>query len=202
MVKVKTQSSGLVVIEPNQRLFENHQGLSEAGVQQVEPGKTFRIFIAKFGKHYVDLRPNKVVAKTEDHSYYITEADILHGEVLDRRAYTTRYLKRDTEARDIETINNHLADGREAHAGVDETPTTVDNIELKVHERYHTDVCNMLQRHENICTGKLGDINTTKHGIDLKPAARPFKSAPYRAGQKKRELEQFEIDKHFQAVVN
>ena len=57
---------------------------------------------------------------------------------------TTRYRKRDTDARDIETINKHLADAREAHASVDEKPTTADNIELKVDERYHTDIRSML----------------------------------------------------------
>ena len=57
---------------------------------------------------------------------------------------TTRYRKRDRDARDIETINKHLADPREAHAGVDKKPTTADNIELKVDERYDTYIRNML----------------------------------------------------------
>ena len=91
-----------------------------------------------------------MVAKAEDHPSNITEADISHGEVLGIMTDTTRYRKRDTDDRDIETINKHLADAKEAHAGVDETPTKADKIELKVYERYHTDIRNMLRKHENM----------------------------------------------------
>ena len=73
-----------------------------------------------------------MVAKAEGHPFNITEADISHGEVLGIVTDTTRYRKRDTDARDIETINRHLADAIEAHAGVDETTITAENIELKV----------------------------------------------------------------------
>ena len=47
----------------------------------------------------------------------------------------------------------------------------------------------------------MGEINITQHSIDLIPGARPFKSAPYRAGPKTRELEQFEIEKQLKAGV-
>ena len=70
----------------------------------------------------------QVVAKAEDHPSNITEAGISHGELRDIMTDSTRYRKRNTDARDIETINKHLSDAREAHAGVDEKPTTVDNI--------------------------------------------------------------------------
>ena len=88
------------------------------GVQQVEPGKTFRIFIANFGKHPVYLRPTQVVAKAEDHPSNITEADISHSELLGIMAETTLYRKRDKNARYIDTIDKHLADARETHVGV------------------------------------------------------------------------------------
>ena len=69
-----------------------------------------------------------MVAKAEDNPSNITEADISHVEVLGIRADTTRYNKRDTDERVIETINKHLSDAREAHGCVDETPTTEENI--------------------------------------------------------------------------
>ena len=40
-VEVTTESSGLVVIESKKTLFEKHQCLTGAGVQQVEPVKRF-----------------------------------------------------------------------------------------------------------------------------------------------------------------
>ena len=67
-------------------------------------------------------------------------------------AETTLYRKRDTDGHDIDAIIKHRADTREAHAGVDGTPTTAENIELKVYERYHTDIRNMFRKHENMLT--------------------------------------------------
>ena len=59
----------------------------------------------------------------------------------------------------------------------------------------------MLKKHESLWSGELGKINTVKHRIELIPGARAFKSAPYRAGPKTRELEEFEIDKQLKAGV-
>ena len=86
-----------------------------------------------------------------------------------------RYRKRKTDVQDIEIINKYLADSREAHAVADETPTTVDNIELKVDDRYHNEVQHMFQKQEKMWSGKLGEINTTKHGIYIIPGTRTFK---------------------------
>ena len=77
------------------------------------------MFISSFGKHPVYFRPTQVVSKAEDHPSKITEAEISHGEVLGIMTDTTRYRKRDTDARDMETINKHLAVSREALTGVD-----------------------------------------------------------------------------------
>ena len=79
-------------------------------------------------KHPVYLRPNQVVLKAEGQPSNITESDVSNGGVLGIMAETTIYRKRDTDARDIETINKNLADSREAHAGMDKTPTTAEKI--------------------------------------------------------------------------
>ena len=59
----------------------------------------------------------------------------------------------------------------------------------------------MLPKHEHLWSGKLGKISAVKHHINLIPGARPFKSAPYRAGPKTRELEEFEVKKQLAAGV-
>ena len=130
-----------------------------------------------------------MVSKAEEHPSYIAEAEISHGEVVI------------IVAMDIETIDNHLDDAREAYAGADGTPTTADNMESKVDDRYHIEVSNMFRKHEHRWRSKLDEINTTKDGIDVISGAPPFKSAPYRAGSKQREPEQFETDKQLQAAV-
>ena len=47
----------------------------------------------------------------------------------------------------------------------------------------------------------MEDINITQHSIDLIPGACPFKSVPYRAGPKTREVEQLEIEKQLKSGV-
>ena len=59
----------------------------------------------------------------------------------------------------------------------------------------------MLQKHEMMWNENLGEINTTKHGLNLIPGSRPFKSEPYQLGPNQRELEQFEIENQLQSSV-
>ena len=114
----------------------------------------------------------------------------------------TRYKKRDFNIKDIETINRHLADQREANHSVrEEKPITADTVELDVDKAHHTKIRKMLRKNESLWDDMMGEINITKHSIDLVPGARPFKLAPYRAGPKTRELELFEIDNQLQAGV-
>ena len=72
--------------------------------------------------------------------------------------------------------------------GDDEKVVTAEEIELNVPNEEEEKVRNMLRKHEKILSEKLGDINVTQMRIDLKPDAKPFKSPPYRAGPKTREL--------------
>ena len=59
----------------------------------------------------------------------------------------------------------------------------------------------MLRQHEKRWSGQLGDINVTQMRIDLKPDAKPFKSPPYRAGPKTRDMERAEINKQLDSSV-
>lgn len=52
----------------------------------------------------------------------------------------------------------------------------------------------MLLRHKKLWDGHLGEINVTEHLVDLLPEEKPFKSALYLAGPKKRELIEAEVE--------
>ena len=58
-----------------------------------------------------------------------------------------------------------------------------------------------MKKHKSMWLGELGEISITEHAIDLVLGARPFKSAPYRAGPKARELEEAEIKKQLEVKV-
>ena len=57
----------------------------------------------------------------------------------------------------------------------------------------------MLKQHEELWSGKLGEITATKHSIRLIEGARPSQSAPYLAGPKTRELEKEEVRRQLEA---
>lgn len=59
----------------------------------------------------------------------------------------------------------------------------------------------MLQKHEHMWSGQLGEIIITDMTIDLVPDATPFRSPHIDPGGKG-ELEQTEIDKQLKAGVN
>lgn len=83
----------------------------------------------------------------------------------------------------------------------DEKSDTADDIDINVPLDKEEAVRAMLCKHEKMWFGQLGEINVTEMRIDLVPDARPFKSAPYRAGPKTRELERAQIDKQLKAGI-
>ena len=158
--------------------------------------------MANFSKQPVNLIQGQCVATAEDHPESLTETDISHGEMLGIMEPDNKYRKRDFSSKDINLINQHLADAREAVLGEQsEEPITADTVPLGVKENLQPKVRDMLRKHEHLWSGKLGKISAVKHHINLTPGARPFKSAPYRAGPKTRELEEFEVKKQLAAGV-
>lgn len=59
----------------------------------------------------------------------------------------------------------------------------------------------MLRQHEHLWSGKHGKLSAVEHNINLVPGARQFKSAPYRARPKTRELEELEVKKQLAVEV-
>ena len=213
-VEVETARQGLILEEPIQKLYDNHMCLSGAGIANVTEGRTFRILVANFGEHPKTLLENQHIANASLHPTSIVESTISHAQFLglvpDAPPYQTEqngptkpsmFRKREQSAKDPALINKHLADLRESHMEKDETPVTAEDVPLDVDEKYHPAIRGMLKKHEDMWLGKLGNINVTEHAIDLIPGARSFKSPPYRAGPKTRELEQFEITKQLKADV-
>ena len=192
----------MILVEPTERLLSKHNCSAATGVNHVHPDKEFRVLDANFSRHPVHLIQGQCIATAEDHPHSLTETDISHEEMLGIAEADNMYRKRDYNAKDINLINQHLADAREAILGEDaEEPITADTVELGVDEKLQPEIRKMLRKHEHLWSGKLGKISVAQHHINLIPGARPFKSAPYRAGPKTRELEEFEVKKQLAAGV-
>ena len=190
-VEVVTKRDGTILVDPHMPLYTNVMCIAGTGVANVKANLPFRILIANFGDNDVTLAPQQVVAKASGHPETLAESHLSHAEVfgLIPDDKDTKFRKRHANARDVDTINRHLADHREKHMGEDEKPVTADDINVDVPDDKVDEVRAMLRKHEKAWSGQLGEINATELRIDLKPDAIPFESPPYRAGPKTRELE-------------
>ena len=211
-VKVVTNTHGLIQVESLPKLYTNQLCMIGNGIAQVIPGKSFKILVANIGHQPITLLKGQKIARAEPHPTSVVESDIMLAEMLgiaeeepstDVKMKNT-YRKRPglQSGHDAELINKHLADLRESHMEQDEKPVTAEDIPLDdVDPKYHETIRRMLKKHEQMWLGQLGEINVTEHTIELKSDAKPFKSPPFRAGPKTRELEQFEINKQLNAGV-
>ena len=91
------------------------------------------------------------------HSKKIVESDITHAELLRLIPdnVDTKYRKRHVNVRDIDTVNQHLADERERHMRDDEKPVTAEEIALDVPKEEEDKVRNMIRKHEKYGRGNL-----------------------------------------------
>lgn len=115
-------------------LYTNVKFLAGTGVADVMSDKTFRILVAHFSDYEVDVLPHQVLATAWEHIETLVESHISHAEVfgliLDDR--DAKYRKRHMIARDIVTINKHLADHREHHMVRMKKPITAEDIDIDV----------------------------------------------------------------------
>lgn len=130
--------------------YINFRYIAGTGVAYVKAGKPFRILVASFGNIRVTLLPHQVVATSFEHPEPLVEYSISHAEVFGLIADNsdTKYRKKYTNSRDINTIDKNLAYNREQHMSKDENPVTSDNIDIEVPYETVQSVRDMLRKHE------------------------------------------------------
>ena len=108
-----------------------------------------------------------------------------------------RYQKRDDlKVEASKKMDKHLADAKEAKIQDEEKPFTADDLDLiDVDAKYHANIGDMMRKHEDMWSGKLGNITVTEHTIDLEPGACPHRAVPDRSGPKERELQGVDLRK-------
>lgn len=105
---------------PNRRRYSSRQC-----------GKPFKVLIDNFTKNPVKLNAQQVFATAEDRPDIITESNITHPAMLGITESDTKYRKRDKNIRDIDTVNQNLADERLAALGDEnDVPITSGNVEV------------------------------------------------------------------------
>lgn len=191
------------MIEPNAKLYNKQICLGGAGVAQAHLDEPFRIIVAHFGEQPITLLPKQFVATENPHPENLVEWQISHAEmlVLGEETHDGRFWRRHFNPRYEDIIKRRLVGEREKHMGAEEKPMPTDDIELDFPWEKETAVRDMLWKHERLWSGQLVKIKGTEMRIDFIPDEKPFKSPPYRAGPKPRDIEQSEINKKLQTGV-
>lgn len=162
----------LILIEPNERLFGNYACAGSNAVAQVESGVAFKLLLANFArtekKRSYQVRssptraPTPLLSSRHRSQWRRCSASNQFQPVCHRDPCTTNksgintYCKRPAHARDVRTINRHLAEDKEHHIGKEEKPMTEDDVALYIPASYHDHVWAMLRKHEKMWDGHLG----------------------------------------------
>ena len=200
-VSVVSPRHGVMVVQPNEKLFHNHGVAPTNGVVQIEPNRPFRILVANFGKHAKSLVKNQVLGTLLPHPTFVIPTPVKFAEVLG-------LVNSDSENAKPEPADNTVSSDKqdlvkpEVAAASSPTKASVDDMDLShVDEQYRNRLREMLRRHSAMWDGSLGEINSTEHCIELKAGTRPIAQQPYRAGFKEREFVATEIDKMLRSGV-
>ena len=227
-VKVVTRASGTVFLEPADRLHQKWGCAAANGIANVQPEREFKILVANFTKKPIFLTKGQTVCTVQPHPTTIVDSPLTLVDVLavnvtgdselpDRgkdneqssdsqplAGKPVMSMKRVAKENKGYYIDKSVQELREKQAAPskEEKRMTADDVDLSnVPKRYHARIRAMLSKHAAMWSGKLGEITTTEHVIDLKPGSRPIAVPPYRAGPKTRELEQAEIDRQLRDGV-
>lgn len=191
-VAVTSQRHGVNVLQPLDRLYQQHLVCASNGVVQVEPCKPFKVLVANFSRHQKVLPKNQTIATLLPHPTAVIPSQVHLADVLGVT---------ESDATELVTAPPIIPrTGQEPRK--EYKPFTVDDLNLDHLPKGHqARVRAMLNRYAHMWDGSLGEINTTEHYIDLVPDARPFATPPYAAGPKLRQVQADEVDRMLRAGV-
>lgn len=191
-VEGTTKSNGLILVDPDHKLFTNQICLVPARVSNVVSGKPFQVLFSNFGSKPVGLFLLRSIAKATVHAENLVESHITHRKMvrcIPKETPNGKIRKHHIYPKNIDAINKHLANQREIHMATDEKPTTAEDIKIYVPRDKEDAVLNMLWNHGKIWSGQISEIKATKLKTNLKLDANPFKYPQYQAIPKTRALD-------------
>lgn len=147
-----------ILVDPYDTLYTNLMGLKETGIFNVESDKPFRVLVSSFNDHLVDLLPQQVVSNASIKPAKTVESHISHAKmpILIPDDRDTKCRRSHVDVHYIDKINKNLTDQREKHIGKDENPSTA--ITVNDPSDREGDIRKMPRKHENMWSGKLGEI--------------------------------------------
>jgi hypothetical protein len=192
-VMVESAGSGLCFLQNSAKTYATNAVSLANGVADIRPHVPFKVRVIKLFDLPHTLQKGMVLGWTLPRPMQIltvpTSDDRKDGNIIGRGApeYSFFLEKTSPEGQHPDVL------GQDATGPDQQWKYQVDLSHLDSTERKA--VTNMLEPHQAMWDGHLGEVTATQHRIDLIPGARPVHSQPYRAGTRAREIEKAEIEK-------
>ena len=202
-VTVTMTQSGRYMLEPNDQLYVRRSVALAHGVHDAQANRPFIVRMANFSAREVVLKKNQVIGAGAPSPESVLPIDV-NALFPENKGLPTPK----SEENSTKSISPGLLSRIPPTPDRQETPDTplppgsledVQWTHLDVEQRKK--VLDMLAPHANMWDGSLGEVTTSAHRIDTPDDIRPFRSQPYRAGTKQRELIETEIDRQLEMGV-
>ena len=216
VVEVTCERQGDIVVRPAERLYETRQCLTANGVATVQPGVPFKVLVANFSSKVQYLNQGQLIAHADSHPDFTVDSCFTISDVLGDPPGSPVTSEDEEFRKPIKSMKRVARENKQAYLDkslaelrakrdkeeAEEPPMTVDDVDLSgAPEELRPRIRKMLEKYVPMWSGKLGEINTTVHRIDLKPGSRPVSVPPYRSGPKERELERAEVERQLKDGV-
>ena len=147
---------------------------------QVEPDAPFRILVANFTKTPKYLLKNQVVATLLPHPTDVTPSNIQLHEFLGIAEYDPELLMLEPAPPGAHADTAKLSgEDTEYLKEAENKPQSVDDVDLSnLDVKYSARARALLNKYSSMWDGSLGEMNITKHAIELAPGSRPFAQPP------------------------
>ena len=196
--RVVTDVMGTCIIEPNKDHFWKHRVSSPNGTANVEANIPFDILVANFGRSDILLPKRMILAyATPTREILIRNVNLALENVVGVK-FDIPSAKKETKEEIFTADNRKFKEMRPSanEKRMKEDIFKVEDLNLShLSNKRQRELIRMLKEFQPMWDGHLGEINITKHRIELLPGTRPIRQHPYRTGMKSKEFEAEQIEK-------
>lgn len=127
-VEFSNKCDGLILVDPDPKLFITQMCLLATGVTNVTGENPFHVLFANFSWTQIELRPRQAISKSAAHSAHLVESHITDSKMfslITDEIPKGKLRKRHIHPKNINTINRHLVHQRKSHNAEDIKPKSM-----------------------------------------------------------------------------
>lgn len=133
-------------------------------VGNVHQNEHFKTLVGNFCSNTTDYCSRQPIDQEVSHSVYLVEAQISNGEMLGiilDEPMDGKFRNLHIDPKNIDTINNHLADKNQSYMSPEEKETTAEEIKIRFLLEKEAVVGDMIWKYERIWSSQFDKITAT-----------------------------------------